>query len=810
MKSFYFFRAIFVSMILFQLGVLPSQLRGAAGDVDLSFDAGSGVNGTVRAIAVRADGKVLIGGSFTTVKGLACTNVARLNADGSADTTFVAAPVNAVDELLLQADGKVLISGGIRLNPDGTLDNTFSADLGAQPFGGEIYCMALQPDGKVVLGGYFTDLPNEPGSVDPIQRTILTRLNVDGSRDISFTNGYGMYGGPVYSVALEPSGKLLIGGGIVTTVNGTNRYDIARLNANGSVDSSFTPGVRGIVRCIVVQPDGKIIVGGYSVGTGTNVNGLVRLNTNGSRDPTFRPASDPNSSVALLSLQPDGKLLIGGPYFYFNGANPHGVARLNPDGSVDNTFNGFNPGTGAPDNAMAAFALQPDGKLLIGGGFTTVNGVKRERLARLHPNGSLDLTFSPGSTTLLGSPVSSLVLQPDGKVLVGGALTFINGTNRYASARLNADGTMDSSFVAATNFNPDLLAVTRYEDCLPGNYSCDPVAWASTVATQADGKVLVGGIVRTEITGDEVWVHFYRPVLGRFYADGKLDTNFAPVLGGPFDAADYDHYQDVSKVIVQPDGKIIVAGNFTSINGADRPGLARLNTNGTLDLSFAPAIGQNAWISTAAVQPDGKVLIAGHFGNLSGSFPRGIARLNANGSFDSSFHSMITVTNDSSIRSDVQSFALQPDGKILIGGSFTNVNGTNLTSIARLNANGSLDVTFNPGTTKGQSVNSIALQSNGDVLIGGGFLAINGVLRPYVARLYGDSSAPPLNITRSNALMKISWPASAAAFSLQESTNLSPASSWTLVPQPVTTNSGQNSVMVPASSGTRFFRLTSP
>jgi uncharacterized delta-60 repeat protein len=404
MKKFHSLRPVILAVILVQLSVLPSQLHGAAGDVDLSFDAGfdagSGVNGTVRAIAVRADGKVLIGGSFTTVKGLACTNVARLNADGSADTTFIAAPVNAVDELLLQTDGKVLISGGIRLNADGTLDNTFSADLGAQPFGGEIYCMALQPDGKVVLGGYFTDLPNEPGPVDPIQRTILTRLNVDGSRDISFTNGYGMYGGPVYSVAVEPSGKLLIGGGIVTTVNGTNRYDIARLNANGSVDSSFTPGVRGIVRCIVVQPDGKIIVGGYWIGSGTNVNGLVRLNADGSRDATFRPATDPNSSVGLLSLQPDGKVLIGGPYFYFNGANPHGVARLNPDGSVDNGFNGFNPGTGAPDNAMAAFALQPDGKVLIGGDFTTVNGLKRERLARLHPNGSLDLTFNPGSTTV--------------------------------------------------------------------------------------------------------------------------------------------------------------------------------------------------------------------------------------------------------------------------------------------------------------------------------------------------------------------------------------------------------------------------
>jgi hypothetical protein len=88
---------------------------------------------------------------------------------------------------------------------------------------------------------------------------------------------------------------------------------------------------------------------------------------------------------------------------------------------------------------------------------------------------------------------------------------------------------MDSSFIAATNFNPDLLVVTRYQDCLPGNYSCDPVAWASTVAMQPDGKVLVGGIVRTEITGDYVWVHFYRPILGRFYPNPTARCSSAAI-----------------------------------------------------------------------------------------------------------------------------------------------------------------------------------------------------------------------------------------------------------------------------------------
>jgi uncharacterized delta-60 repeat protein len=245
-------------------------------------------------------------------------------------------------------------------------------------------------------------------------------------------------------------------------------------------------------------------------------------------------------------------------------------------------------------------------------------------------------------------------------------------------------------------------------------------------------------------------------------------------------------------ITVQSDGKVLITGYFDSVDGIARTVLARLNANGSLDNSFVPATNIQ-YVYTATLQPDGKLLASCWFCQNASCDIR-LVRLNSNGSLDNTFNPG---------EATIFSIAAQPDGKILVAGSFSTIQGTNRAGVARLNADG-----INPGTTEGQSVNSIAL-SNGDVLIGGGFLTINGVLRPYAARLYGDSSAPPLNITRSNALMIISWRASAAAYSLQESTNLSPASSWTLVPQPVTTNSGQNSVMVPASAATRFFRLTS-
>jgi uncharacterized delta-60 repeat protein len=191
------------------------------------------------------------------------------------------------------------------------------------------------------------------------------------------------------------------------------------------------------------------------------------------------------------------------------------------------------------------------------------------------------------------------------------------------------------------------------------------------------------------------------------------------------------------------------------------------------------------------LQPDGKVLINGR------------TRLNADGSLDGGFNS------GAGANGTILSVALQPNGKVLIGGSFTTFNGTNRVHIARLNANGSLDTTFNPGTGADGVVRSIALQSDGKVLIGGDFLTVQGELRPYVARLYGDSVAPSLNITRSDAFVIVSWPVTGLDFQLQESTNLPLLNAWSPVAQPGVTNGAQISVTVPTTGGQKFFRLKS-
>jgi uncharacterized delta-60 repeat protein len=595
---------------------------------------------------------------------------------------------------------------------------------------------------------------------------------------------------------VQSDGKVLIGGEF-STVNGTNRNRIARLNANGSMDTSFNPGTGpDLVNSIVLQPDGKVLIGGY---------GIARLNSDGSPDANFNTNANGGwNNVASIVVQPDGKVLIGGDFITFYGANSDGIARLNANGSLDSSFN---PGTVAfaYPNGVNSVAMQPDGKVLIGGYFSA-------QIARLNTDGSLDGSFDT-SAAVLGTAFS-LVVQSDGKVLVGGTavggrftmpvgvFTFVNGTNRYGSARLNYDGSLDSAFISNTNFHPNLAAMIQYGDCGSPLFSCDQSAVPVAALVQADGKVLIGGHVQTTVWDEASLSASYRYFLARFNADGSSDTNYYQAIGSAFES----DFETVGALAVQPDGKIIVGGSFTSITGTNRYGIARLNANGSSDSSFNPGTVANGWVHSIALQSDGKMLIGGSFTAVNGTNRRGIARLHINGNLDGSFNPGTGVGGGSS---GVDSVVVQSDGKVLIGGYFATVNGTNLNNIARLNADGSLDTSFNPGTGADGAVHSIALQSDGNVLIGGDFTIVNGEARPHVARLYGDSVAPSLIIARSDASVIISWPMNGLNFQLQETTDLSLPNSWSPVAQAAVTNASQISVTIPTTIGRKFFRLKS-
>ena len=187
----------------------------------------------------------------------------------------------------------------------------------------------------------------------------------------------------VYSIALQPDGKIIAGGNFFVIGSTPQQNRIARINANGTLDPSFAvgTGADNNVQAVNIQPDGEILVGGSFFNfNGAPQNQIVRLNGNGSFDTSFTAGITGSSGVWTIKLQPDGKNLIGGSIGFVNGILRRGIARLSTDGSLDL----FYPtgGAGGADNLVRAVALQADGKVLIGGDFTTVGATARSRIAR--------------------------------------------------------------------------------------------------------------------------------------------------------------------------------------------------------------------------------------------------------------------------------------------------------------------------------------------------------------------------------------------------------------------------------------------
>lgn len=373
-----------LSTIAAVLAALALNAPAQNGSLDAGFQAE--VNAPVRAIAVQPDGRIVIGGDFTSVNGVPRNGVARLKTDGD-------------------------------------LDLSFNPGLGAGG-GGSVNTLGLQVDGKVLIGGGFV-------TFDGTNRGRIAQLNSNGGLDLSFDPGSGA-NGEVTALAVQTNGQIVIAGDF-TSVNTSNRSRVARLNANGSLDTSFATSSIGGVRCLALQPDGRVLIGGFfsSIG-GTPRSQIARLRGDGSLDISFYPASAPNSPVWSVALQNDGKILITGLFWDF-GSTYYGIARLHGDGSLDVGFN--HPYV---NNNVFSMVVQPDAKIILGGWFSTVDGTARTGVARLNPDGTLDSTFAPG----LDRPsVYSLALQPDGKALLGGDFTRVNGLARVRIARLNPDVT---------------------------------------------------------------------------------------------------------------------------------------------------------------------------------------------------------------------------------------------------------------------------------------------------------------------------------------------------------------------------------
>jgi uncharacterized delta-60 repeat protein len=326
---------------------------------------------------------------------------------------------------------------------------------------------------------------------------------------------------------------------------------------DGSIDPNFNMGTgfNSTVLTIVIQPDGKILVGGYFTEyNGIVRSGLARLNSDGSLDLTFNHLLNGGGSSApnifAISIQNDGKIIIGGDVS--SASFVSGITRLNIDGTNDNTFN---QGQIGANSKVTATAIQPDGKILIGGNFWTYNGITMNRFARLNPNGTIDLSFNSGVglgvTGDYNSRCKSIVIQPDGKIILFGNITQYNGTNVGRLTRLNSDGTID------LNFNFGTTGFTTFSQSTPTNFK---------VELLPNGKL----IVTTNLDYyNGTWLpnDGYGPLI-RLNPNGSLDSSFF---------TPYVNNGEVYDFNVLSDGKIIMVGDFKTISDSiSRNGICRI------------------------------------------------------------------------------------------------------------------------------------------------------------------------------------------------------------------------------------------
>ncbi len=541
---------------------------------------------------------------------------------------------------------------------------------------------------------FSTSFFGQPGTIDP-------SFN---SGDIGYWNG-NLANNSIYTTSIQSDGKIIIGG----EFNNYNQFDrnrITRLNTDGSIDTSFNAsGANNTIYSTSIQSDGKIIIGGnftYYTGVGTYANRIARLNVDGSTDVTFNPGMESslgaNNNVRTTSILSNGKIIIGGDFTTYNGIASNRIACLDTSGNLDTSFN---VGTGA-NNKVLTTSIQSDGKIIICGYFTTYNGIARNHIARLNTDGTLDTSFNPGTGANSGSYIQTSYIQSDGKIIIGGSFTSYNGIARNRIARLNTDGTIDTTFNPGTGANNTV----------------------NTTSIQNDGKIIIGGDF-TSYNGTVC------NRIIRINTNGTLDTNFNPGTGAN---------NTVFSTSIQNDGKIIVGGNFTFYDATSRNRITRITLNGSIDTSFCPGTGANDQVLTTSIQSDGKIIIGGSFTSYNGINLYGITRLNTDGTIDTTFNSGTGLNSGTDIGRYIQTTKIQSDGKIIIGGDFISYNGIARNHIARLNTDGTLDTSFNPGTGANIRVVDTSIQSDGKIIIGGYFTSYNGTARNQIARLNIDGT----------------------------------------------------------------------
>ncbi|MEZ5908176.1 MAG: tandem-95 repeat protein [Hyphomicrobiaceae bacterium] len=770
------------------------------GSLDTSFGGDGIVTTTITgagdhgfAISIQPDGRILVAGGAFDGSSYNLT-VSRYDTDGSVDASFaggiVTVPLSAAEDIgnaiLVQPDGKVVVAGYgqngsgdnefavVRLNTDGTLDTTFGGDgivtelVGGA--GGEAYGVALQPDGKLILAGRTFNGSNSDVAV--------MRLNADGTLDTSFGGGDGVFTLPVgtgndqaLDILVQPDGRLVITG--EARVGSSNDIVLVRLNADGTLDSTFDPvGTLGgtvaytedgaavvldgdvqifdaelsaqghydgatltLARDGGADPDdvfdatgnlvltgGNVVLSGVNVGTFTNTGGALAITFNS--DATQARVNETLQSITYANSSETAPASVD-ILWSFNDGNTGGQSTggaLETTGTVTVNITTVND---VPAGTDATITLDEDSSRVLSLADFGYSDAENDPIAAVR----IDTLPVIGSLLLEGAKVTAgqVISAAD---IAAGKLTFtpIDNSNGAPYATLTFSVSDGTDFDASPNTLT--FDVTANNDA-PTFGANDGIALtggrlgsAYDAVLQPDGKLIVVGMIFDSMGSDFAVV--------RYNADGSLDTSFGS--GGIVITSFGTSWEGALSVALQPDGKIIVAGHFD--NGTDTDvAMARYNADGSLDTSFG---GGDGMVTTAIssqddlarrveLQADGTILVIGA-SHDSAYDDISLARYTADGSPDASFGG-----GDGIVTVSVPGFRFdtaiqQPDGKIIVAG-WSNAAPEYPFALVRLNSDGSLDTSFGDGdglvTTNvslfGENINHVTLQPDGKIVVTGTF-----------------------------------------------------------------------------------------
>ncbi len=525
--------------------------------------------------------------------------------------------------------------------------------------------MALGTDsaGRTLVGGKFDRLGRQV-------RGKLVCLLPSGAPDTTFGGGGIGPNGQVLAILPLPRGQWLIGG-TFTRYDGRYASRVARLHANGTLDTTFRLGGTGlndVVQALAVDGQGRLLVGGrFTRCNGVAVPSVVRLLPSGAPDAGFSPPlSNTTSVIEALAVDSADRVLVGGVSVTAAGNWQRLFVRLLPSGARDLSF--VLPNSSSPYRITCLRAL-PGSKILVGG-FLASNATPNINpgVRRFNADGSLDLTFVAPFTN---AAVLSLLPLPSGQVLIGGYQLIWPGAVDDVRVRLlQPDGTINPTFAP-----PPIVNI------------------AVALAPGPNGAVRVGGDLIAP-----------PPKVGiiQFTSTGLLDSSFrAPIP---------EQYATVNAVARQSADRLLVRGNFSTVHGQAAEALVRLHADGSPDSTFQHNLGRPLYdspYSAVAVDAADRVLVT--------NLPH-VYRLLPDGQPDPTFDDGAGIANPGSGIS-LHDLRVQPDGRILVCGAFSQYDSITRANVARLLPNGAVDPSFVPPPVGNVTVTSISLLSDGSMLL---------------------------------------------------------------------------------------------